>query len=187
MVIRNFTFLLMLFTLFISCKKEKVVSDKKEKSSTESFAAHDRLQKYIDSVFLTNSVYQDSFYTTEQIYDDARLMSTGMKGDTSTPELLFRTGALVRGRKDPTKAIGIWGLINEKYPDSKWAAEAMFQKAFTFDNDLQDKQTAKIYYEKFLTSYPNHKLTEDVKLLIPTLDKTDAQLIEEFEKKNKLK
>jgi TolA-binding protein len=114
-------------------------------------------------------------------------MATGIKGDTSTPELLFRTGALVRGRKDPTKAIGIWGLIGEKYPDSKWAAEAMFQNAFTFDNDLQDKQTAKVYYEKFLTTYPNHKLSEDVKLLIPTLEKTDAQLIEEFEKKNKLK
>ena len=114
-------------------------------------------------------------------------MSTGIKGDTSTPELLFRTGALVRGRKDATKAIGIWGLINEKYPDSKWAADAMFQKAFTFDNDLQDKQTAKIYYENFLKAYPNHKLSEDVRLLIPTLGKTDQQLIEEFEKKNKKK
>ena len=61
----------------------------------------------------------------------------------------------------------------------------MFQKAFTFDNDLHDKQLAKKYYEDFLKAYPNHKLAEDIKLLIPTLDKTDAQLIEEFERKNR--
>lgn len=185
-MLHKYSILMLLLTVaFFSCKPNTAVQGEKDSGSSQSFAAHDRLAKYIDSVFLTNSVYQDSFYTTKQIFDDAKLMSTGIKGDTTTPELLFRTGALVRGRKDPTKAIGVWGLINEKYPDSKWAADAMFQKAFTFDNDLNDKQTAKLFYEDFLNKYPNHKLAEDVRLLIPTLDKTDEQLIEEFEKKNK--
>ena len=38
---------------------------------------------------------------------------------------------------------------------------------------------------KNITKTFYHKLAEDIKLLIPTLDKTDAQLIEEFERKNR--
>ncbi|MBK7740250.1 MAG: hypothetical protein IPI42_06725 [Saprospiraceae bacterium] len=60
-------------------------------------------------------------------------------------------------------------------------------KAFTFDNDLHDKETAKKNYEEFLKDYPNHKPAGDVKLLLQTMNKTDAQLIEEFEKKNNIK
>jgi len=168
-----------------ACRPEPKVPDGNNLGNESSSAAHERVQKYIDSVFLTNSAEQDSSYSTKQIYEDAKLMSNGIKGDSTTPELLFKAGALVKGRKDPAKAIGIWSLISEKYPDSKWVADAMFQKAFTFDNDLHDKQLAKKYYEDFLKAYPNHKLAEDIKLLIPTLDKTDAQLIEEFERKNR--
>ncbi len=168
-----------------ACSADPKVKVEKESTNAESSVAQLRLKNYIDSVFLTNSAEQDSSYSTKQIYEDAKLMANGVKGDSISPELLFKAGALVKGRKDPTKAIGIWSLIAEKYPDSKWVADAMFQKAFTFDNDLHDKQLAKKYYEDFLKAYPNHKLAEDIKLLIPTLDKTDAQLIEEFERKNK--
>lgn len=178
-------FILAVLTVMMACKRDEKTAAPVEKASPGAMAAHQRLKKYVDSVFLTRSVEKDSFYTSEKIYEDAKLISTGMKGDTTTPELLFRAGALVRGRKDPTKAIGIWGLITSDYPGSKWASEAAFQKAFTFDNDLHDKATAKQYYEAFLKQYPNHKLAGDVRLLLPTLEKTDAQLIEEFEKKNK--
>lgn len=175
------------FVTLTSCKPDAKDKPTDEDITASSMAAHTRLKNYIDSVFLTNSANQDSFYTTKEIYEDCKLIATGVKGDSITPELLFKSGALVKGRNDPTKAIGVWGLITEHYPDSKWAADAMFQKAFTFDNDLKDKQMAKQYYENFLKTYPNHKLAEDIKLLIPTLDKTDAQLIEEFEKKNQKK
>ncbi len=184
----RYLFLSLVFFIvsFPACKPDIKDKQPEDNITEQSLAAHTRLKNYIDSVFLTNSATQDSFYTTKEIYKDCTLIATGVQGDSLTPELLFKAGALVKGRNDPTKAIGVWALITEHYPDSKWAADAMFQKAFTFDNDLHDKQLAKQYYENFLKTYPDHNLAEDIKLLIPTLDKTDAQLIEEFEKKNKL-
>lgn len=172
----------------MSCKRDvkaetAVVAD----AAPEVIAKKDRMKAYIDSVFMTRSEAEDSLYTTKMLYEDAKVIAEGMKQDTSVPEMLFRAGALARGRKEPTKAIGIWGLITSDYPHSRWASEAAFQKAFTFDNDLHDKETAKKSYEEFLESYPNHKMADDVKLLLQTMNKTDAQLIEEFERKNNIK
>lgn len=189
---KPFFFLLLFISMtamsMMSCKQDdgtetKVTVD----AAPELIAKKDRMKGYIDSVFLTRSEAEDSLYTTRMLYEDAKAIATGMKQDTSVPEVLFRAGALASGRKDPTKAIGIWGLITSEFPESRWASEAAFQKAFTFDNDLHDKETAKKNYEEFLKDYPNHKLAGDVKLLLQTMNKTDAQLIEEFEKKNNIK
>ncbi|HRG42821.1 MAG TPA: hypothetical protein PKY97_00090 [Saprospiraceae bacterium] len=186
MSVKYFFPLAILFLLF-SCKQDEKKVEPQQSHVESSSTTYVKLKKYIDSSYLSPSEVEDSSYTNGQIYDDAVSLAKEMKGDTSVPELLFRTGALVKGRKGPTKAIGIWGLITSDYNTSKWAPEAAFQKAFTFDNDLHDKETAKKYYQEFLDHYPKHKMAGDVKLLMATLNKTDAQLIEEFERKNNIK
>ncbi|MCO6461152.1 MAG: hypothetical protein J5I59_07095 [Saprospiraceae bacterium] len=183
----SYFFVIFMFAGLVACKHDEKPQNVVTSTISEDSEKEMKLKNYIDSSFASPSEKEDSAYTNAQIYEDARRLSAEMKGDTSLPELLFRAGALVKGRKNPTKAIGIWGLITADFPDSRWAAEAAFQKAFTFDNDLHDKETAKNYYKEFLNKYPQHKMAKDAKILMANLDKTDAQLIEEFEKKNNIK
>ena len=71
------TFATIVFCLS-ACRPEPKVPDGNNLGSESSSAAHERVQKYIDSVLLTNSAEQDSSYSTKQIYEDAKLMSNGI-------------------------------------------------------------------------------------------------------------
>ena len=98
---------------------------------------------------------------------------------------IFKTGIFLKSRKEFTKAIATLGLIVAYYPSSKYAAEALFQQAVTFDNDLRDKENAKRYYDKFLKLYPTHPYASQVKDLQQLSTKTDEEIIKSFQKKNK--
>lgn len=181
----NYLFILLAFCIgLLSCKQDQVNTvDPETTTQTDGLNLRTQMIHYIDSVFSTESIAVDSVYNGDRIYADAQTIADQTPGDSISAEVLFRAGALLKGRKEPTKAIGVWGLVTEKYPDSYRSADALFQQALTFDNDLNDKNLAKRYYQKFLEQYPEHPQAEDVRLLLPMMDKTDAELVEEFEKK----
>ena len=114
MSVKYFFPLAILFLLF-SCKQDEKKVEPQQSHVESSSTTYVKLKKYIDSSYLSPSEVEDSSYTNGQIYDDAVSLAKEMKGDTSVPELLFRTGALVKGRKGPTKAIGIWGQRHLDY------------------------------------------------------------------------
>ena len=61
----------------------------------------------------------------------------------------------------------------------------MFLKAFTFDNDLKDYENARKYYEEFLAKYPNNEFAESAKFLLDNLGKSDEELRQIIEQKQK--
>jgi len=105
--------------------------------------------------------------------------------DSLTPHLLYRNADLSRGIGKPEEAISTWNTLIREYREFPKLPEAMFFRAFTADNDLQDKEMAEKYYEAFIRAYPDHPMKTDAKALLDVLKsgKSPDEIIEEFQKK----
>ena len=92
----------------------------------------------------------------------------------------------------PEKANAIVFMIDLVYPFISNCQYRLFPEglpfnsfqAFTFENDLQDKDSAKKYYMDFLNRFPDHSFANDAKQLLSMIDKSPEELIKEFEAKN---
>jgi len=174
-----YTFILM---VLMSCKRESPEDARHQ----VALSMRDQLKVYVDSA-MGKDVDATEKIEAIRIWKDAQQIAEATPGDTLSSSILFRSGALLKAHNEVTKAIGTWGLVVAYYPESLYAPEALFQQAFSFDNDLRDPQNAKRYYQKFLKMYPDHKLAGQVKMLASIMDKSDEELIKEFEKNNKSK
>ena len=96
------------------------------------------------------------------------------------PELLQKAGEVARSIRAYPKSIEIYDWILDKYGKTKFASQALFMKAFTFDNELNDKKKAKAYYEEFLQKYPNDSFADDTKFLLENIGKTNEDIIKSF-------
>jgi len=97
-----------------------------------------------------------------------------------TPAMLQKAGEVARSIRAFKKAIEIYDTIYEKYPASKQAPQALFMKAFTYDNEMGEKEKAKELYTLFLEKYPNDDFADDTKFLLENLFKSNEEIIQEF-------
>ena len=81
------------------------------------------------------------------------------------------------------KAIAMYDWLLEKQPDHPKASQALFLKAFTYDNELKKPSTAGKYYREFISKYPNDDFADDAQLLLENLGKTDQEFYETIVKK----
>jgi outer membrane protein assembly factor BamD (BamD/ComL family) len=61
------------------------------------------------------------------------------------------------------RAIKSADLLISKFPQSSKAPEVMFNKAFIYDDKLNDDAKAGEIYREFIEKYPNHEYTADAK------------------------
>jgi hypothetical protein len=57
-------------------------------------------------------------------------------------------------------------------------------QGFIAENNLGDKNAAREYYNRFLIKFPQHKMANDVKMLIQSLNMTDEMLIQNLKRQN---
>lgn len=107
--------------------------------------------------------------------------------DTLAPEYLFRAGEVATAAKKYRRALEYYQTITLTYPNYKHITESLYLQAFLLDNFLNDDAAAKTAYEEVISRYPSANYAKDAKAAIENLGKTDEQIIEEFEKKNKNK
>ncbi len=105
--------------------------------------------------------------------------------EKNVPELLQKAGEVARSIRAYPKSIDIYDWILNKYGDTSFASQALFMKAFTFDNELNDKKKAKAYYEDFLKKYPKDSFADDTKFLLENIGKTNEDIIKSFNKDTK--
>ena len=105
--------------------------------------------------------------------------------DSLAAGYLFKAADVSNGLKDYGKAIKYWGQVWRNYPAYKKAADALFLQGFTYENALEDKDNAKVYYQDFLKRFPDHPLASQVTLSLEMMDKNLDDLIKEFETKYK--
>jgi len=107
--------------------------------------------------------------------------------DANTADYLFKAGDVSMNLKQSQKAIEIFDNVYQMYPAYKKASFALFLEGFIYETQLDDISSAKEKYNKVVKEYPNSKIAEDAKASIANLGKSDAELIKEFEVKNKVK
>lgn len=106
--------------------------------------------------------------------------------DTLTPEYLYLLGDVhFRYLQNAETALSCLKELQQKYPDHQKAPFALFTQGFFYEQ-LSNNQKAKQQYQKFLKKYPDHKLSEDVRLSIKSLGKSPKQQLKEaLEKRGK--
>jgi len=103
--------------------------------------------------------------------------------DSQSPNYLHKAGETARAIRAFPQAINIYDRIYAKYPSFEKAPQALFLKAFTYDNDLKDFDKAKALYTEFLKKFPNDDFADDTEFLLKNLGKNDEEIIQDFNKK----
>ncbi len=84
------------------------------------------------------------------------------------------------------KAVELYDWFLAKQPDHPKAGQALFLKAFTYDNELKEPVTAEKLYKEFIEKYPDDDFVDDAELLLKNIGKTDQEFYESIVKqKNK--
>ena len=104
--------------------------------------------------------------------------------DSLSPVLLLKAAETSRNIGNFDEALKIYDLVISDYSDYDKAPQAMFLKAFTVDDNMGKKEEAKVIYEAFLEKYPNDEFAESAKFMLENLYKSDAEIIQGFEKKD---
>lgn len=106
--------------------------------------------------------------------------------DALAADYLFKAAEVSMNAKQSQKAIELLAKFVDLYPDHQKSSFALFMQAFIYETQLGDIDEAKKLYTQVIDYYPSTRLAEDAKACIQNLGKSESQLIEEFEKKNKL-
>lgn len=103
--------------------------------------------------------------------------------DSASPGYLYKAADLAQGMKKSKEAIRFYKEFIVKYPQHPKVAASYFLMAFVYDNELHNKDSAKILYKEFLEKFPNHQLAPSAKASLDQIEMglTDEELVKMFE------
>lgn len=100
--------------------------------------------------------------------------------DEKTPEYLFKAGEIYSSVRNTPKALEAYERIYKKFPKYQKTPQTLFLMAFAYENDLKDLNRAKELYQEFLSRYPEHELSKDVRFSLANLGKSPEEIIKGF-------
>ena len=98
--------------------------------------------------------------------------------DAHTPEYMLKAAQRSSVLGKPNESISLFNKIIEKYPNSNFCEEALFLKAYTYENNLNETDKAKETYEEFIKKYPKSQLVEDAKLSLQNVGKSPEEIMD---------
>lgn len=171
----KYSLLLFTFALFLtSCAGS---GEKSTKTNNEPAASIKQLE---DELYNAD---QDKFdrQKANQLVDLYIEYADTHPDDTAAPDYLYKASDLSMNLQQPVETINIFNRILDKYPDYNKAPTVLFLKAFVYEDQMNDLDRAKQYYELFLQKYPDNEFADDARVSLKNLGKTPEQLIKEFE------
>jgi tetratricopeptide (TPR) repeat protein len=105
------------------------------------------------------------------------------KDDTICADYFFKAAELSAKAGKYQQAIELYGNT-QRFPVYRKVARALFMQGFIAENNLGDKNAAREYYNRFLIKFPQHKMANEVKMLIQSLNITDEMLIQNLKRQN---
>ena len=146
-------------------------------------------QKQLESIrILEKDLYSSQILDREKglhMIDTYVNYSKQYPEDTISADFLFKASEIAMNLKLGSQAIFYYDKILSNYSDFYKAPECLFLKAFVYENQLNDLQNAKKYYNLFLVQYPKHALAKDAKASLKYLGKSPEELVKMFEQNNK--
>ena len=161
--------------------------------SEEAKAAHEKLPEGILALEgrigeMAGRMFDDStgrieYRIANDFITSTELYALILPRSEQTPEMLYKGAEIARTIRSFDKSLELYARINEQYPESPKAPQALFMQAFTFDSDLRQLDKAKELYEKFIAEYPNDDFVDDAQILLENLGKDDEEIIRSFTEK----
>ena len=178
---RIFSFLLLVFIL-VSCKTENNKTESnKSVNNIPVIANINELQALGQSVYDTLTGRINNAKAT-QFISQTEVFVNKNKDIVDAPVLLHRAAETARSIRQIPVALGLYERIINEYPNHEKAAQALFLKAFTYDDDLNEYEKAKGMYHDFLEKYPTHDFADDTEFLLKNLGKTDEEILQSLDK-----
>ena len=147
--------------------------------------------RYIDTIFEQVFRNPDQFGLNRsaalQFVDVAEAQALSDPCNPKSPDYLYRAGEIARSIRTLPKALGIYDWILEEYPDFIKTPTVYFLKGFILENNVEDKDGARQMYRQFIDKYPDHEMADGARFLLENLDKSDEQILEILEEKQKQK
>lgn len=136
------------------------------KAATSQLIANDALNL---SLLISDNISADTSGAALKIYARADLLifaeqpdkalvtldsiDTKYPGNSLTDDILMAKARLFIQQKNYTDAIPLLKKIAEEHSFDLWADDAVFMLGDIYENQLGDKEKAKIYYQKIITDY----------------------------------
>lgn len=98
------------------------------------------------------------------------------------PDYLFKAGDVSINVFHSKQTIQLFNQLLAEYPQFEKAPQALFLKAFTFENYLNEIDSARANYELFLQKYPKHTFANDAQVSLSNLGKSPEEIIKSFNK-----
>ena len=184
-VIRNENASKALYTGFVTKYPDhpKTADLKKSRNGDEG-TLREMIQKLASKMY-DDSLHQFNEAAATQYVDATEAYVLINPTDPESPDLLNKAAETARSLKTYNKAVSLYDWVIEKYPAHKLAAQALFLKAFTFDNELHDIDNARFYYQEFIKRYPTNDFADDAKVLMENLGKSDQEFLQNIQKEKK--
>ncbi|RME95604.1 MAG: hypothetical protein D6772_12910 [Bacteroidetes bacterium] len=97
-----------------------------------------------------------------------------------SPELLYKGAEIARSIGALQRALDMYEQIETKFPNYERASTALFMRAFTYGENLQNEEEARRLYQLFLEKYPDDDFADDAAMLLQTLGKSDEEIFQEL-------
>ncbi len=141
------------------------------------------LQNRLDTLRLNifdQSSYSINFQVANDYINSVEAYALVNPDAPEAPQLLFKAGEVARSIQTFAKAVDLLAWINDKYPDSKNNAQALFLRAFTLDDGLKEFEQARVLYQEFIDKYPDDPFADDAQFSMDNLGKDVNELIDGF-------
>jgi TolA-binding protein len=150
-----------------------------EKSTTKDEDLGASIKKMEKELYAGQNKFDRS--KASQLIDKYADYATKFPDDTASPNYLYKASDLSMNMRQPVETIDLFNRILTQYPDYEKAPTVLFLKAFVYEDQMNDMDRAKKYYELFLEKYPDNEFADDARVSLKNLGKTPEQLIKEFE------
>lgn len=106
--------------------------------------------------------------------------------DPGSAALLLKAAENAYYTQQYDRALYLYEWFETAWPDDPKAAQALFMRAFIYDNDMQKYETAGVLYQEFLRKYPDDDFADDAEVLLENLGKTPEEVIQLLEQKQQV-
>ncbi len=113
--------------------------------------------------------------------NSAELLATITPQLTEAPYYLFKSGEIANYLSMHERALNLYQRIEEDFPNYDKAGKSLFMRAFITEENLQDKEGARALYQEFINKYPSDDFVEHAQVLLENLDKTNEEILQQFE------
>ncbi|MEE9439383.1 MAG: hypothetical protein V3V14_10315 [Saprospiraceae bacterium] len=156
---------------------------KKQKNKIADFDKY--IKGLAEKVFVDPDKHGINKIATQQYVDACEAYVMGNPTSEKAPEYLYRASEMARTLKTYPKALSIYDWIESKYPNYAKTPTVVFLKGFMLENEMNNKEMARVVYQDFLKKYSSSPLVDDVKFLLDNIDKSDEEIMKIIESNKK--